>query len=506
MELDLQTVNTILSGESSYLSTFPQSELPSLDLSNFRSCSDAALDCLVSRIGPLEYFWFGVEDLPLGHALKLRRLKIGLLALPNLISLDDDAAYALGGWEFGSKPIRTFDIDRPISAKAARGLVGKALPAESCDSPFGISLPSLSTDVADALRQHTHELSISIRNEELTPEVAEILAKHDGYELQIWLPHSISEAAQLALSRNPSKRISIQKEGTLIYLVDCDWWSSSYEERKPALDIERLEIYFDRQGIQRPDRKHFVLDVFLARRLMEDGLLPALDREAQLDLSVFAEITSEALDYLRGFECGSVQLGVRLIDVHFARLLSGWNTRYMSFADGTEFSPLALNEFRGFAGGLDLGKIVSLDQKSAEALASLRGEVSLSVPSLSIEVADALATHLGRLSVRGLELADKAVLAKLVCHQGDRLTLMLDFDPDQDCIRAITSNPDKRVYRFKGEVYEALNSRWAVMICSTGACADFVRSYGMTEAEIVVPEVLNNAIGMDVSSIQGNGD
>lgn len=506
MELDLQTVDAILSGESSYLSTFPQFDLPSLDLSNFRRCSDSALDRLVSHIGPLDYFFFGVEDLPLGHALKLRRLKIGFLTLPNLVSLDDDAAYALGGWEFGSKPIRTFDITRPISAKAARGLVGKAPPAESCDSPLHISLLSLSPDVADALRQHTHELSLSIRDGELTPEVAEILAKHDGYELQIWLPHKISEEAQIALSRNPSKRISIQKDGALIYVVDCDWWSSSYEERMPPLDIEQLEIYFDRQGIQRPDGERLVLDVFLAKRLMKDGLLPTLDRGAHLDLSVFTDITPETLAYLTESECLGVSLGMRRLDIQSAKLLSGWNTRYMSFADGTEFSPVSLNEFRGFAGNLYLGQIGSLDQMSAEALASLCGEVSFSVPSLSIEVADALAMHSGRLSVRGLKLADEASLTKLVCHRGDRLTVMLDFEPNPDCIRAITSNPDKRVYRFKGEVYEALNSHWAAMICSPDTCADFVRSYNMTDADIVAPEVLEDAIGMDVSSIEGVGN
>lgn len=506
MELDLQTVDAILSGESTYLTLHQHSNLPWLDLSDFRSCADTALDRLVSDIGPLEYFWLGIEDLPLGHALKLRRLKTGLLALPHLIGLDDDAAYALGAWEFGGRPIRTLDIGSPLSVKAARGIVGKAPPKDMCDSPLHLSLPSLSPMVADCLRQHTHELSVGIRDDELTPEVAEILAKHDGYELQIWLPRRISEAAQLALSGNPSKRVSIQKDGTLIYVVDCSWWSSSYEEQKPPLDINQLGRYLDGHGIPRPDGEGFVLDIFLARRLMEDGLFPTLDRAAQLDLSVFPNITPEALDYLKGFECGSVRLGIRLVDVDAAKSLSSWNARYMSFVDGTEFLPLALNEFRNFAGNLYLGRIASLDQMSAEALATLSGEVSFSVPSLSIDVAEALAKHRGRLSVEGLEFADTATLTKLVSHRGDRLTIMLDFEPDQTCLRAITSNPDKRVFRFKGEVYEALNSLWAVMICSNDTCDDFIRSYGMTEADIVSAEASEGVIGMDAASIQGVGN
>lgn len=501
MELDLQTVDAILAGESPYLTLHQHSNLPWLDLSDFRSCTDTALDRLVSHIGPLEYFWLGVEDLPLGHALKLRRLKTGLLDLPNLISLDDDAAYALGGWEFGGRPIRTLHIGSPLSAKAARGLVGKALPKDMCDSPLHLSLPLLSPMVADCLRQQTHELSIGIRDDELTPEVAEILAKHDGYELQIWLPRRISEAAQLALSGNPRKRVSIQKDGTLIYVVDCSWWSSSYEEWKPPLDINQLGSYLDRLGIPRPDGERFVLDIFLARRLMEDGLLPTLDRAALLDLSVFTDITQEALIYLRGFECFGVRLGIRLLDAHSAKLLSSLNTRYMWFVDGTEFSQFALNEFRGFAGNLYLGRIAGLDRISAEALATLGGEVSFSVPSLAIDVADALAKHRGHLSVEGLEQADAAALAKLVHHQGDNLTLMLDFEPDQACLRAITSNPDKRVFRFKGEVYEALNSQWAAMVCSPLVCDEFVRTYGMTDADMVSVEASAAAKLIDLTSI-----
>lgn len=486
MELDLQTVDAILSGESSYLEKHDHSDLPWLDLSSFTSCSDSVLEYLVSNIAPLEYFWFGVETLPLRHALKLRRMKIGLLALQNLISLEDDAAYALGGWEFGSRPTRTIDIGSPLSVKAAQGLVGKAPPKDSCDSPLHVSLPSLSPGVADILRQHTHELSVSIQDEELTPEIAEILAKHDGYELQIWVPRRISEAAQLALSRNPSKRISIQKDGTLIYVVDCSWWSSSYEEQKPPLDINQLGNYLDRLGIQRPDGERFVLDIFLAKRLMQDGFLPALDRATQLDLSVFADITPETLDYLKGFECLSVGLGIRRLSARSAKSLSGWNTRYLSFAGETEFEPLALHEFRCYVGNLYLGRIDNLDQGTAEVLATIDGEVKFSTPALSVAVATVLAGHRGELYIEGLKQPNTAALSELVRHQGGNLILMLDYAPEEACIRAMTSNTDKRVFRLKGKNYYSLNSMWAAMICCQHRCGEFQKTYQVTESDAVL--------------------
>lgn len=180
MELELQTVDAILSGESPYLETYDHSERPWLDLREFRRCSDSVFERLVSNIGPLGYFWLGLEEMPLGQALRLRRLQIDVLFLTNLSRLDDDAAHTLGDWGFGRKPIRNFKIAAPLSQGAARGLVGKMISGDSCDRPLDLSLPSLSPEVADRLRHHTHELGLHICGEALTPEVAALLAKHAG--------------------------------------------------------------------------------------------------------------------------------------------------------------------------------------------------------------------------------------------------------------------------------------------------------------------------------------
>jgi len=501
MELELQTVDAILSGESPYLETYDHSERPWLDLREFRRCSDSVFERLVSNIGPLGYFWLGLEEVPLGQALRLRRLQIDVLFLTNLSRLDDDAAHALGDWRFGRKPIRNFKIAAPLSQGAARALVGKMISGDSCDRPLDLSLPSLSPEVADCLRHHTHELGLHLCSEGLTPEAAELLAKHAGYELTLSLPTRISDVAQLALARNPEKRISIQNGGTLIYFVDRNWWTSNYEEKPQTLDANLLGAYFEKHGITYPLEDEFVLDFFLAKRLMEDRLLPTLDRMTQLDLSVFSEITPEALGFLAGFDCASVRLGMRRLTPHSAAILSGWNLRWLIFSDNTEFAPSALEKLRGFAGNVSFGRLTELNRDAAVALSEINGEVSLSVPSLNVEVADALAKHWGRLAIRGLEHIDHVALAKLVRHQGDNLTLMLDFEPDQARLRAITSNPEKRVFRFKGEVYEALNSQWAAMVCSPLACDQFVRTYGMTDADMVAVEASAAANRIDTLSI-----
>jgi hypothetical protein len=272
------------------------------------------------------------------------------------------------------------------------------------------------------------------------------------------------------------------------------------------LDAVSLGRYLTENGIVCPADGEFVLDVFLARRLIEDGLLPKFDKHTRLDLSIFGEITPEALHYLSGFECENVQLGIHQLDIVAAKFLSGWKTQGMSIDGDVEFIPSSLLEFDRFAGSLYLGRIDCLDRDTAEALAKIGGDLSFSTPSISVPVAAALARHRGGLYVKGLEQLDVEALSELVCHCGDRLTLMLDCEPELDCIRAITSNPDKRVFRFKGDVYEALNSRWAVMVCSMDRCAEFARSYRMTEADIVSVEALVDEIRMDPLSISGIGN
>lgn len=153
MELDMNTVEAILSGESPYRSVMPGSDLPTLDLTDFRHCSDAALARLVAHIGPLDYCWLGVEDLSLGNALKLRRLEVSVLTLTNLKSLDESAAYALGRCDY----LRVLNLRKAstLSLKAARGLVGMGSTEGAYSSELNISLPSMSPEVADILRHST---------------------------------------------------------------------------------------------------------------------------------------------------------------------------------------------------------------------------------------------------------------------------------------------------------------------------------------------------------------
>lgn len=236
MELDLQTVDAILAGESPHLKMYAQSDLPALELGDFRNCSDRVLDHLVSNIGPLDLFWFGIEDLPRAHAQKLSQLSTYNLYLPQLNCLDEEAAKVLGAaeWPLGHAPILDFELRSPISEKTALGLVA----GYRCDV-LTLDLPSISLGVARALMAQAGELCLRVESQSLTAELARVLSKHRGYHLTAYLGlEQLDEtfcgmAIRNGLGSNPGKRLGISRKRGRVILCDVDMWSFTDEDDWP---------------------------------------------------------------------------------------------------------------------------------------------------------------------------------------------------------------------------------------------------------------------------------
>lgn len=229
MELDLQTVDAILAGESPYLKTYAQTDLPALELGDFRHCSDHVLDRLVSNIGPLNYFWLGVEDLPHGHALKLKALWTYHIGFPGLNCLHEDTARALvvDDWPLGHAPILEFALRDPLSEEVAQAIVD-----QRCEGMLSLKLPSISSNVARLLMAQLGELFLIVSNQSLTAEIARIFSRHRGYRLTAWLGlESVNEtfqgqAIRHALASNPVKRFGVSRQQGRIVIGDIDMWSS----------------------------------------------------------------------------------------------------------------------------------------------------------------------------------------------------------------------------------------------------------------------------------------
>lgn len=228
MELDNQTLDEILSGRSPYLEQHCDGALW-LMLGNFSRAADDALERLAAGMQNLEGIELGINQLSPRAAKVLLGMNVAFLFLTGLRGLAEQAAFVLGACPFDARPIRHLRLEEPISERAAAWLVGEPPPEDRCDRPLTVSVPSITLPVALALSRHTHELYLEVRDEILTPDIAEVLSGHAGYSLTLDCDRGFSDETLQALSGNPGKRTRKPGEWNRAYVVDHDMWSNYYE-------------------------------------------------------------------------------------------------------------------------------------------------------------------------------------------------------------------------------------------------------------------------------------
>lgn len=229
MKFDDQTIDDILSGRSPYLEQHSDDALW-LMLGTFRHVADDLLERLATGMQNLEGIELGINQLSPRAAKALLEMNIDFLFLTGLRGLNEQAAFVLGACPFDARPIRHLRLDEPISEHAAAWLVGAPPPEDSCDRPLTVSVPSITLPVAQALSRHTHELYLEVRDEMLSPDIAEALSGHAGYSLTLDCDCGFSDETLQALSVNLGKRTRKLGERNRVYVVDHDMWSNYYED------------------------------------------------------------------------------------------------------------------------------------------------------------------------------------------------------------------------------------------------------------------------------------
>lgn len=229
MEIDIQTLDSILAGNSSYLDLLTDGSRW-LTLGNFTYCSDFVLNRLVSGVQTVEGIELGLRDLSPTAASILSRLETQFVFLTGLGCLREATAGVLGKWPLASRPIRHLRIAEPISERSATLLVGRPPPIDRCDSPLTVSVPSITLPVAQALSRHTHELYLEVRDEMVSPDIAKVLSGHGGYSLTLDCACGFSDETLQALFGNPGKRTRKVSQRNRVYVVDHEMWSSCYED------------------------------------------------------------------------------------------------------------------------------------------------------------------------------------------------------------------------------------------------------------------------------------
>lgn len=227
MEINRKALDEILSGRSPYLEKNSDEDVWLL-LGNFNQAADEVLERLVAGMQNLTGFELGIHQLSPRAAKVLLGMSVDYLFLTGLRNLDEQAAFLLGAWPFDARPIRDLWLEEPISERAAAWLVGEPPPENDCDTFLSVSVPSITLSVAQALSRHTDELFLTVREEMLSPDIAEVLSGHVGYRLTLDCDCGFSDETLRALSGNPDKRT--RKEGKRVYVVDHDFWTTTYED------------------------------------------------------------------------------------------------------------------------------------------------------------------------------------------------------------------------------------------------------------------------------------
>lgn len=222
---DMATAKRLLAGSS-----------PSIDgaikegawvgLEDYSTYDLGALEHFTAHMKEVEALELGFRILCPAGALALAQLPQGFLFIPHLWRLDEATAAILGEQSFRRERIRCFGIEEPLTPAAAFAVAGglSPLPEGTCDSPLHLSLPSISEEVARALRVHAHELYLSISEETLAPSAAGALAHHAGYFLMLFVANELPADAIVALRSNPSKRVTCRPitQTEIAYTVSQD--------------------------------------------------------------------------------------------------------------------------------------------------------------------------------------------------------------------------------------------------------------------------------------------
>lgn len=190
-----------------------------LELADYASASLDALDHLAS-LGA-GFVTLGLEWLSPAMASQLARWKSHFLIFDSIDRLTPNVTRILNT----SNHALVFSNLKHLDIEAAKYLVDDGY------HPLDIHLPGvLSLPLAKTLSMHPHELSLSIYS--LEPRAAKVLARHQGYYLNIASKQPFSENTLQAFSGNAMKYLTTNSGEygcSLNWKATKDWWDSFHQ-------------------------------------------------------------------------------------------------------------------------------------------------------------------------------------------------------------------------------------------------------------------------------------
>lgn len=202
-----------------------------------------------------------------------------------------------------------------------------------------------------------------------------------------------------------------------------------------------------------PSLRGACFDLSAARSIVQGQSLPGDGQYLWLDLSTYSEYTQDALSYLAG-HIGAVEgvsLGFRYLLPEGAATLSLLRTPFFLLTDLDQLDAEAASNLKWAPGAQPICQVIvkeALNEGVANILAHLQHSsiLDISVPSISLPVAESLSRHNHRLylSIRDRQL-DQGTATALAYHAGHMLTII--DDNSDEFMSELSSNPLKDVWR-----------------------------------------------------------
>ncbi len=212
---DLHQARRLAKKSSRHLDRFPDGS-GIIDLDDFFSFTKAGLEYLIEHrpLAAIDVASFGFRFLTPEDAQLLARLQARTVILSRLERLDAALAEKLA---FADTYIVGLSVAQSLDPQAAQAfMLGQQ------ENDIHLDIPSLDVAVAEVLRKHTLFTCLRIRDEPLSVEVAELLARHAGYSLWLDLDIEPSPEVLCALASNPSmplQSIGSAERGRSLYSI-----------------------------------------------------------------------------------------------------------------------------------------------------------------------------------------------------------------------------------------------------------------------------------------------
>ena len=187
----------------------------SIILDQYSRYTVEGLEYLVEQVPEAFQISLGFQHLCENAAILLGKMSVDIVYLECLDTLQPDVARLLW-WPPEKSPILCIGVRSELSEGTAIALMSPPVTDGDNSRKLSLRMPTLNIAVAGILTRHTGELDLELTDGDLMPEVAKVLASHNGYHLSVHLPRPSGRHLIEAFQSNAEKKVVTRRSEVLI--------------------------------------------------------------------------------------------------------------------------------------------------------------------------------------------------------------------------------------------------------------------------------------------------